>query len=231
MSAFALDGKEAAMGTICMVCDSTPLGATETAPDDMTLVHACKSGDVGAFEELVTRHERKLFRIALHVTQNREDARDVVQEAFLKAFRNLNQFRENSQFSTWLVRITINQSLMKVRKAYRTKEVGIDQGFQTEANELSPEVVDWAPNPEERYEASELREILIKALQALRPALSLVFVLRDVEGLSTEQTSEALVLSQAVVKMRLMRARLQLRDRLSSYFKKTVHIQAATLQK
>jgi RNA polymerase sigma-70 factor, ECF subfamily len=154
-----------------------------------------------------------------------------VQEAFLKAFRNLEQFRENSQFSTWLVRITINQALTRVRKSYRNKEVGIDQGFQTETNELSPEVVDWTPNPEERYGTSELREILIKALQALQPALSLVFVLRDVEGLSTEQTSEALELSQAAVKTRLMRARLQLRNRLSNYFKKTAQGEAATLQK
>jgi RNA polymerase sigma-70 factor, ECF subfamily len=208
------------MGTICMVCDSTPLGSTETALDDMALVHAGKNGEVGAFEELVTRHERKLFRIAQHVTQNREDAQDVVQEAFLKAFRNLEQFRENSQFSTWLVRITINQALTRMRKPYRKKE-GINQRAQTEANELSPEVVDWAPNPEERYGTSELREILIKALQALQPALSLVFMLRDVEGLSTEQTSEALDLSQAAVKTRLMRARLHLRNRLSNYFKKT----------
>jgi RNA polymerase sigma-70 factor, ECF subfamily len=104
-------------------------------------------------------------------------------------------------------------------------------GFETEAHELSPEVVDWAPNPEERYGASEVREILIKALRALQPALSLVFVLRDVEGLSTEQTSEALDLSQAAVKTRLMRARLQLRHRLSNYFKKTAQHQAATLQK
>jgi RNA polymerase sigma-70 factor, ECF subfamily len=210
---------------ICMACASTPLGVTETPLDDMALVHACKNGEVGAFEELVTRHERKLFRIAQHVTQNREDAQDVVQEAFLKAFRNLEQFRENSQFSTWLVRITINQALTRMRKPYRKKE-GINQRAQTEANELSPEVVDWAPNPEERYGTSELREILIKALPALQPALSLVFVLRDVEGLSTEQTSEALDLSQAAVKTRLMRARLQLRNRLSNYLKNTAQRQA-----
>jgi len=184
----------------------------------MALVHACKSGDVGAFEELVKRYDRKLFRIARHVTQNREDAQDVVQEAFLKAFRNLSQFREDSQFSTWLVRITVNQSLMKVRKAHRKKEVCIDQDPQAETTQRVPEFADWAPNPEERYRSSELREILRKALNALHPTLSLVFVLRDIEGLSTEQTSEALDLSQAAVKTRLMRARLQLRDRLSRYF-------------
>ena len=206
------------MATTCMVCDPTPISAREPVHDDMALVHACKSGDVGAFEELVKRYDRKLFRIARHVTQNREDAQDVVQEAFLKAFRNLSQFREDSQFSTWLVRITVNQSLMKVRKAHRKKEVCIDQDPQAETTQRVPGFGDWAPNPEERYRSSELREILRKALNALHPTLSLVFVLRDIEGLSTEQTSEALDLSQAAVKTRLMRARLQLRDRLSRYF-------------
>ena len=208
------------MGAICMVCDSTPFSAAETAHDDMALVHACKSGDASAFEELVKRHERRLFRIAQHVTQNREDAQDAVQEAFLKAFRNLDQFQENSQFSTGLVRITINQSLTKLRKPHRKREVGIDQDFQTEAGEPL-KIAGWAPNPEERYRVSQLREILIEALQKLQPALSLVFVLRDVEGLSTEQTSEALDLTQAAVKTRLMRARLQLREHLSKFFRKT----------
>ena len=206
------------MATTCMVCGPRPISAAESVHDDMALVHACKSGDVGAFEELVKRYDRKLFRIAQHVTQNREDAQDVVQEAFLKVFRNLSQFREDSQFSTWLVRITINQSLMKVRKVHTKKEVGIDQDSQAETGQNALEFADWAPNPEERYRSSELRAILRKALKTLQPTLSLVFVLRDIEGLSTEQTSEVLDLSQAAVKTRLMRARLQLRDRLSRYF-------------
>ncbi|HXU13755.1 MAG TPA: sigma-70 family RNA polymerase sigma factor [Terriglobales bacterium] len=207
------------MATTCMVCGPRPTGAAaESVHDDMALVHACKRGDVAAFEELVKRYDRKLFRIAQHVTQNREDAQDVVQEAFLKVFRNLSQFREDSQFSTWLVRITINQSLMKVRKVHTKKEVGIDQDSQAETGQNALEFADWAPNPEERYRSSELRAILRKALKTLQPTLSLVFVLRDIEGLSTEQTSEVLDLSQAAVKTRLMRARLQLRDRLSRYF-------------
>ena len=191
------------------------------AIDDVTLVHASKTGDIAAFEELVKRYDSKLLRIAQHVTHNREDAQDVVQEAFLKAFQKLEQFQENSKFSTWLVRIAINQSLMKLRKQHRKSEVSINQGFQTEEDVLSPEIADWAPNPEERYRASELRQILINTLQELRPSLSVVFVLRDIEGLSTEQTAEALNLSQAAVKTRLLRARLQLREGLSKYFRKT----------
>jgi RNA polymerase sigma-70 factor, ECF subfamily len=208
------------MATTCMVCNPRPISAAESVHEDMALVHACKRGDAEAFEELVKRYDRKLFRIAQHVTQNREDAQDVVQEAFLKVFRNLSQFREDSQFSTWLVRITINQSLMKVRKIHTKKEVCIDQDSQAETGQSALEFADWAPNPEERYRSSELRAILRKALNTLQPTLSLVFVLRDIEGLSTEQVSEVLDLSQAAVKTRLMRARLQLRERLGRYFRR-----------
>ena len=110
---------------------------------------------------------------------------------------------------------------MKLRKQRRKSEVSIDQGFQREANGFSSEIADWAPNPEERYRASELRQLLISTLQELRPSLRVVFVLRDIEGLSTEQTAEALNLSQAAVKTRLLRARLQLREGLSKYFRRT----------
>ncbi|HET8826226.1 MAG TPA: sigma-70 family RNA polymerase sigma factor [Terriglobales bacterium] len=218
------------MAATCTMYDPRPTGASDLAHDDMTLVAACRRGEVSAFDELVKRYDRKLFRIAQHVTRNREDAQDVVQEAFLRAFRHLDQFQGNSQFSTWLVRITINQSLMKVRKAHRKKEVQVDQEGFTDTGELSLEAVDWAPNPEERYRASELRAILFNALETLQPGLSLVFVLRDVEGLSTEQTAAALGLTQAAVKTRLMRARLQLRDRLTPYFKNNVRNLARTAQ-
>lgn len=209
------------MGAVSMVCELTTNLAAKTTDDDIALVRACKCGDAEAFEELVKRHERRLLRVAQHITQNREDAQDVVQEAFLKAFRNLDQFRQDSQFSTWLVRITINQSLMTVRKLRNKKEVTIHNDFQTQNTESAMDVVDWAPNPEKRYQASELREILIRELVALQPSLSLVFLLRDVEGLSTDQISEALEITHAAVRTRLMRARLQLRARLSNYFGKT----------
>src|SRR6202165_2372926 len=98
-----------------MIALSTQSEATVVRSDDLELVHACKGGDVGAFEQLVKRYDRKLMRIAQSITHNREDSQDVVQETFLKAFQHLSQFREDSQFSTWLIRITVNQSLMKLR--------------------------------------------------------------------------------------------------------------------
>src|SRR3984957_17061958 len=112
-----------------MTRDSAQFAATEVAADDLDLVHATQNGDVSAFEQLVKRYDRKLLRIAQHVTHNLEDAQDVVQEAFLKAFQHLDQFREESKFSTWLIRITINQSFMKLRKHGAVRETSLDDNF------------------------------------------------------------------------------------------------------
>ena len=173
---------------------------------DMDLVHACKNGDVASFEQLVKRYDRKLLRIAQSVTHNREDSQDAVQEAFLKAYTHLATFREDSKFSTWLIRITVNESLMKLRKQRSTREVSLDDSL-TDGSILPIEVTDWAPNPEQLYWGSELRAILRTALTKMRPILRIVFVIRDIEGLSIDQTAEVLGLSQAAVKARLWRAR------------------------
>jgi RNA polymerase sigma-70 factor (ECF subfamily) len=186
--------------------------------DDLDLVRASKNGDVAAFEQLIKRYDSRLLRISQHITHNREDSQDAVQEAFLKAHQHLSKFREDSQFSTWLIRITVNQSLMKVRKQRAVREVSLDEDFQADGDTLPIEVTDWAPNPEQLYWASELRNILIKTLEELRPILRTIFVLRDIEGLSIHQTAEVLNISQAAVKARLWRVRLQLREGLNKYF-------------
>jgi len=192
--------------------------AAKAGTRDLDLVHATQSGDVSAFEELVKRYDRKLLRIAEHITHNREDSQDAVQEAFLKAFQHVGDFREHSQFSTWLFRITVNQALMKLRKRRTTNEVSLDDDFQADGDFVPREFADWAPNPEELYGTSELRNILVKAFEELRPILRTVFVLRDIEGLSIDQSAEVLDLSPTAVKARLFRARLQLRELLSEYF-------------
>jgi RNA polymerase sigma-70 factor (ECF subfamily) len=201
-----------------MTAGSTQSAERTVTNADMDLVHASKNGDVAAFEQLIQRYDRKLLRIAHYVTHNREDSQDAVQEAFFKAFQNLGEFREDSQFSTWLIRITVNQSLMTLRKRRTTKEVSLDDSFQPEGDTLPIEVTDWAPNPEQRYRVSELRNILTTVFGELRPILRAVFVLRDIESLSTDQTAEVLGLSHAAVKARLWRARLQLRESLNRYF-------------
>lgn len=186
--------------------------------EDTPLVQACKNGDVAAFEKLVKRYDVRLFRIAQHITHNREDAQDAVQDAFLKAFRNLDQFHANSRFSTWLTRIAINESLMKLRKQRSNKEVSMDEDSRSEGHTDAFTVVDWAPNPEELYTVAELRNILRSELQQLPSTLRVVFVLRDIEGLSGEQTAEVLDSTPVAIKARLWRARIRLRERLTKYF-------------
>jgi RNA polymerase sigma-70 factor (ECF subfamily) len=204
-----------------MTAESAQFGMRAETDDDFDLVQASKNGDVAAFEQLVKRYDRTLFRIAQSVTHNCEDSQDVVQETFLKAYQHLGDFRGDSKFSTWLIRIAVNQSLMKLRKQRATREESLDEGFQGDGDKLPMEVIDWAPNPEQLYRTSELRQILVKTIDELPPSLRVVFVLQDLEGLSTDQTAEALDLSQSAVKSRLWRARLQLRERLNQYFGKS----------
>jgi RNA polymerase sigma-70 factor, ECF subfamily len=148
----------------------------EAADDDMALVQASKAGDVAAFERLVSRYDRKLLRIAQNITHNLEDAQDAVQETFLKAFQKLDQFQAKAEFSTWLIRIVLNQSLMVLRKQRakqrQARELHLDD--PAEENKLPFDFSDWRPNPEQLYEASELREMLASTLRELRPGLRLV---------------------------------------------------------
>jgi RNA polymerase sigma-70 factor (ECF subfamily) len=192
----------------------------EPANDETRLVDAARGGDVGAFEQLVKRYDRNVFRIAQHITQNREDAEDVVQDAFLKAFQNLGQFQGQSKFYTWLVRIAVNEALMRLRRRRPERMVSIDEDVKTEEDSIPREIADWSPNPEQLYNQGELKEILQKTIQGLPESFRTVFILRDVEGLSTEETADALGLSVPAVKSRLLRARLQLRERLTKYFKR-----------
>ncbi len=192
----------------------------EPTGDESVLVNAARKGDIAAFEELVRRYDRNVFRIAQHITQNREDAEDVVQDAFLKAYQNLGQFQGQSKFYTWLVRIAVNEALMRLRRRRPERMVSLDEDVKTEEDSMPREIADWSPNPEQQYNQAELKDILSRTIQGLPTSFRTVFVLRDVEGLSTEETAEALGLSIPAVKSRLLRARLQLRERLTKYFKK-----------
>jgi RNA polymerase sigma-70 factor (ECF subfamily) len=193
---------------------------TPSAADDLDLVVATKAGDSAAFEELVARYDRKLFRIAYHIVHNRDDAQDVVQETFVKVCQNLGQFQAHSKFSTWLYRIAVNQSLMELRKRRKPPAaVELSLDADEEGGQLPIDLSDWRPNPEEQYKGSELRELLTRMLLELRPALRVVFIMRDIEGLSLQETAEALALTVAAVKTRCLRARLEIRERLNMHFK------------
>jgi RNA polymerase sigma-70 factor (ECF subfamily) len=191
-----------------------------TGIDESVLVSQAREGDTRAFGELVRRYEGKIFRLAQHVTNNREDAEDVLQETFMKAYEHLDQFKGDSKFYTWIVRIAVNQALMKLRRRKTDKSVSLDEQIDTGEDTIVREIAAWDEDPEQRFSREELGEILDHAVDTLEPPYRSVFVLRDVEELSTEETAEALGLSIPAVKSRLLRARLQLREKLTRYFKR-----------
>ena len=193
---------------------------TEEAKAELELVDRARIGDGRAFSSLIERYEGKIFRLAMNITQNREDAEDVLQEAFLKAYEHLDQFQGNSRFYTWIVRIAVNQALMKLRKRKSDRSVSLDEQIDTGEDTMVREIAAWDPDPEQQYNQDELGGILTGAIQGLEPIYRTVFTLRDVEGLSTEETAEALDLSVPAVKSRLLRARLQLREKLTRFFKR-----------
>ena len=190
--------------------------------DEYALVTEAKAGSYAAFEELVNRYEKKIYRLGINLTGNPEDAEDVLQETFLKAFQHLPDFREDSRFYTWIVRIAVNEGLMKLRKRRSDKSVPMEDTVDDEGSVMPREVADWRPNPEQQLAQVELESILNNAARSLPPTFRTVFFLRDVEGLSTQETAEMLGLTVSAVKARLFRARLQLRDELGKIFKRGV---------
>lgn len=188
--------------------------------DESALVTRAKAGDVDAFSELVKHYDRRVFRMAKQITQNDDDAEDVLQETFLKAYTHLDDFQGNSKFYTWLVRIAVNEALMKLRKRRSDRTVPLDEPIDTGEDEMVREIAVWDENPEESYSREELGELLDQAVQSLKPAYRTVFILRDIEEMSIEETAEALGLSISAVKSRLLRARLQLREKLTRQFRR-----------
>jgi len=186
--------------------------------DEADVVARAKTRSETAFEQLVEHYQRRAFRLAWKITRNHEDAEDVLQNAFVKAFQNLPDFRGDSRFYTWLVRITINEALMNLRRR-RSNEVSMDESQQAADTTVPLEIKDQAANPEKRYLQHEVQRILAATINELEPSYQAVVQLRDVEGLSTEQTAQALDLTSSAVKTRLQRARMKLRESLNGYFR------------
>jgi RNA polymerase sigma-70 factor, ECF subfamily len=197
------------------------IAMTSTEPhSDEHLVELAKTGDDGAFPELVKRYSRRILRVARNITNNDEDSEDVLQETFMKAFTHLDGFQGNSKFYTWLVRIAMNEALMKLRKRKTGKVVSLDEELDTGDDTIVREIAVWEGNPEDKFSQEELREILDTTIASLPEGFRVVFQLRDIEELSTEETAEILGLSIPAVKSRLLRARLQLREKLTRMFRK-----------
>ena len=209
-----------------------PRGSTLKAPEmtthlenENTLVADARAGNGDAFAALLSQYDTRLFRLALRITGNQQDAADALQEALLKAYRGLEGFRGDSRFYTWIVRIVLNEGLMKLRERRRDFMVSVDEPIQTDDDSFMPrEIEDWGDNPEQRYSKTEFDAILNQNLDQLEPTLRIVFLLRDVEGFSIEETARTLGLSIPAVKTRLLRARLKLRERLTKYFKQGVRL-------
>jgi len=188
----------------------------KTIPDE-ALVARAQEEDERAFGELIQRYETKVYSLALKMLRNPEDAEDVLQDTFLRAYRGLKSFKGHSTFSTWIYRITANSALMKLRKK-QLPTVSIDDADE---RETPINIADWAPGPVEQLLNQETQEAMADAIEALPAEFRQVFVLRDVEGLSNADVAEILDLSVAAVKSRLHRARLKIRNHLAHFFNDT----------
>lgn len=186
--------------------------------EEADLVKALKAGDQAAYVQMVERYSPTIYNLALRMMGTREEAEEVLQETFLSAFRSVGRFEGRSQLGTWLYRIAHNAAMMRLRRR-QLPVTSIDAASQNEDGEIVPrQLVDWGALPDELLLSAELRRVLDAAVAALPEGLRSVFVLREIEGLSTTETAQVLGLSEANVKVRLHRARLALRERLSGYF-------------
>jgi len=190
---------------------------------DEALVVRAQGKDVAAFEELLARYEEKLYRLAMRFVRNESDAQEILQDVFLSAWRKLPGFEGRAQFGSWMYRVTVNAALMFLRSRNRHPEVMLDDlepGLLSKATEQSSHgsSEDWSKRPDEQLQSEELRRHIQAAVDALPDGLRTVFLVRDVEGLSTEETAEVLGMSLPAVKTRLHRARLALREAIGHYF-------------
>jgi RNA polymerase sigma-70 factor (ECF subfamily) len=197
----------------------TRTGDVAQDDDEAALVAGTREGDVSCFETLVKRYDRRIYRLANTIAMNESDAEEITQDAFFRAYEHIEDFKGESRFYTWLVRITINEALMKLRKR-RPGHVSLDEPIASGFGFAQRDIEDWGATPEEEYSQNELAEILSEVISELHPRLRVVFQLRDVEGLSTEQTASVLGISLSAAKSRLLRARLVLRQKLNRFLRK-----------
>jgi RNA polymerase sigma-70 factor (ECF subfamily) len=185
---------------------------------DHALIERLRRGDKSACVECIELHSPRVYRLALRLMGTEADAEDVVQETFLSAFKAIDAFEGRSGLSTWLFRITYNAAMMRLRRV-RPDTISVDEIDRADEGFTTPrQLFDWCCLPEQDFETGETRAHLERAIRDLPETLKGVFVLRELEGLSTEETAQALGVSIEVVKTRLHRARLKLREQLSPYF-------------
>jgi RNA polymerase sigma-70 factor, ECF subfamily len=193
----------------------------DKAPEDFSL-EALRAGDRAEFARLVEAYSGVIYRLVLKMLENTQDAEDALQETFLKAYRALPGFDGRSSLSTWLYRIAANEALMALRHR-KNLPASMDEPVNDDEEEKEPaQIIDWCCMPETELVSSESRVVMDKAIEALPHTLRSVFLLRDIEGLSTQETADVLGLTEMAVKTRLSRARLRLREILSEYYKERI---------
>jgi RNA polymerase sigma-70 factor (ECF subfamily) len=203
---------------ITQVTFSQKVHLMSSVKEEALSLEALRAGDRAEFARLVDAYYEMVYRVAVKMLSNPQDAEDVLQETFMKALRAMKQFDGRSKLSTWLYRIATNEALMALRRQ-GPDLISTDESFETDEGEQEPvQITDWCCLPEKEFMSAEAQRYLDKAIDRLSPSLRAVFVLRDIEGLSTQETAEVLNLSETAVKTRLSRARLQLREDLTSYF-------------
>ncbi len=181
---------------------------------DEALVARSKNGDIDAFEELVSRYERKIYTVAYRFMGNHEDANDLSQEAFLRAFQSISSFRREASFLTWMCRIVTNLCRDELRKKYRAQIESLDEEITLGEGEVKKQVASSEPGPAELYETKELQEKIQELINTLSPEFRLALVLRDIQGFTYEEIAEQLECSLGTVKSRINRARKYLKDKL-----------------
>jgi len=197
------------------------MSATPVQPEipDAELVRRAQAGDLDSFETLTTRYEQRVYSLALRIVRQQQDAEDVTQQTFLNALEGLEGFRGDASFATWILRIATYAALKVLRKRKGLNTVSLEEATESSDSSDSiphPEyIADWRQSPEQLVHQREIQRLLDEALAQLDEKHRLVFLLRDVEGLSVKETAAALDLSEANVKVRLLRARLQLRELLT----------------
>ena len=198
-----------------MAAEASPLESSAQQDYEQRLIQRIRDGEHEAFYELIRPYERRVYAAAVAILGNETDAEDCAQEAVLKAFKHIRQFRAEARFSTWLIQIAVNEARMRRRKERADLVEPIDKEKNEEGSHVPRDFADWREIPSEVLERKEVREKLAEALASLGQIYREVFVLRDMEQLSIEETANALGISTASVKTRLLRARLMLRDLLA----------------
>jgi len=199
-----------------MSAETVSLGDPAESYNEHALIRRIRDGEHEAFYELIQPYERRVYATTFAILRNEADAEDAAQEAILKAFKNIRQFRAEARFSTWLIQIAVNEARMRLRKQRTVVMEPIDQKPDDEGNYTPRDFADWREIPSATLERKEVRQKLTEALASLSQIYREVFVLRDVQHLSIAETAQALEISTAAVKTRLLRARLMLRDLLAT---------------